>query len=116
MEDLLTVETQRVGDVGIITATGEVDMTTARLLRDAVREVMREEAVHLILDVRKVDYMDSTGMSVIMTARKLTSEVHGKVYLITRPGEAARALELVKTHHLVEMADTPEEALQALGA
>jgi hypothetical protein len=60
--------------------------------------------------------MDSSGMSVIMTSKKLTEEHHGKVFLITQPGEAARALELVKVYHLVELADTPEQALQALGA
>ncbi|MBW3624920.1 MAG: STAS domain-containing protein [Armatimonadetes bacterium] len=114
MEDALTVEKHREGEIGIITAKGDVDMGTLRPLRDAVREVAADGAVHIVLDMRQVDYMDSSGMSIIMTARKLTSEHNGEVYLIFPIGSAGRALELVKAHHLVEVADSPEEAVKAL--
>ena len=115
MEDLLRVNRERKGEIGIVTASGEVEMSTLRPLREAIREVVAEGAVHLILDMRGVDYMDSTGMGVIMTAKKLTSEHHGKVYLITPIGSAGHVLELVKAHQLVELADTPEDAIKALG-
>ena len=115
MDDFLTVEKERTGEVGIITASGDVDMSTMRPLREAIRDIAADGAIHLILDLRKVDYMDSSGMSVIMTAKKLAAEQNGKVFLVTRSGNASHALQLVKDYHMVELADTPEDALNALG-
>ena len=115
MDDMLEVKTHRQGEIGIVTAIGEVDMSTTKPLREAVREIVAEGAVHLILDFQGVDYMDSSGMSIIMTAKRLAEDQNGKVVLIIQPKGAGHALELVKVYHMVNMAESLEDALKALG-
>jgi len=42
--------------------TGEVDVSTASMLREQIRELAAKGAVHLIADLSQVDFLDATGL------------------------------------------------------
>ena len=112
-EDLI-VEKQTVGEIGIVKADGIVDLATMRPMREAVRGLISDGVKHLVLDLRRVSYMDSAGISVIMTAKRGVSDKHGEVYIATQPGEVQRALDLIQMNRVVRLVSTPEEAMDAL--
>src|SRR5438045_1997413 len=50
-----------IGDCAVLQVTGEVDVYTAPLLREQIRDLAAKGAVHLIADLDRVDFLDSTA-------------------------------------------------------
>ena len=112
--DDLIVEKRTVDDIGVVKADGIVDLATMRPMREAVRELLSGGVKHMILDLRAVGYMDSAGISIIMTAKRGVADHRGEVYVAAKPGEVSRALHLVQMDRVVKFVEDPEEALQTL--
>ena len=72
--------------------TGELDMDSASKLEEAVREVCAS-GTELVIDLRKVTFMDSTGLRVLIVAAALCEEKGHELRII--PGEdIQRILEI----------------------
>jgi stage II sporulation protein AA (anti-sigma F factor antagonist) len=72
--------------------TGELDMDSASKLEEAVREV-GASGTGLVIDLRKVTFMDSTGLRVLIVAATLCEEMGHELRII--PGEdIQRILEI----------------------
>ena len=114
--DDLVVERQCQGDIGIVRADGVVDLATMRPMREAVRGLIADGVRYIVLDLRDVGYMDSAGISIIMTAKRGVAERDGDVYVSTRPGEVERALSLIQIDRVVHLVPSPEAVIEQLGA
>ena len=71
-----------IGDCAVIQVTGEVDVYTAPMLRDQIRELAAKGAVHLIADLGRVDFLDSTGLGALVGGLKRLREVGGSLALV----------------------------------
>ena len=72
--------------------TGELDVDSANKLEEAVREVCAS-GTGLVIDLRKVTFMDSTGLRVLIVAGALCEEMGHELRII--PGEdIQRILEM----------------------
>ncbi len=112
--DDLRVEQETRENVGIVTADGIVDLSTMRPMREAVRDLILEGVTHVVLDLRRVSYMDSAGVSIIMTAKRGTSDKGGKVFVAVRPGEVERALHMIQMERVVQFIEAPEQVFGGL--
>ena len=112
--DDLMVQKQTVGDIGIVRAGGIVDLATMRPMREAVRDLLSDGVKHMVLDLRDVLYMDSAGISIIMTAKRGVSDRRGEVFVAAKSGEVSRALHLVQMDRVVKFVEDPQEALKQL--
>ncbi len=66
----LALSTRTVDDFEIIEVGGEVDVYTAPKLREAIVTAIEAGHTRLIIDVEKVDFLDSTGLGVLVGALK----------------------------------------------
>jgi anti-anti-sigma factor len=72
--------------------TGELDIDSASKLEEAVREGCASDT-GLVIDLRKVTFMDSTGLRVLIVAGTLCEEMGHELRII--PGEdIQRILEI----------------------
>ena len=75
-----------------LTLTGELDLGSADKLEEAVREVCASGA-ELVIDLRKVTFVDSTGLRVLIVAGTLCEENGHELRII--PGDdIQRILEM----------------------
>ena len=75
-----------------LAVTGELDLDSANKLEEAVREACASGA-ELVIDLRKVTFMDSTGLRVLIVAGTLCEEMGHELRII--PGEdIQRILEI----------------------
>jgi anti-sigma B factor antagonist len=70
------------GDCAVLQVTGEVDVYTAPMLRERIREIAAKGAVHLIADLGQVDFLDSTGLGVLVGGLKRLREDGGSLALV----------------------------------
>ncbi|MFT4187043.1 MAG: STAS domain-containing protein [Aeromicrobium sp.] len=66
----LTVETRSKPPFHIIEVGGEIDVYTAPRLREAVVEAIDAGQRRLLIDIERVEFLDSTGLGVLVGALK----------------------------------------------
>jgi anti-sigma B factor antagonist len=84
----LKVSSRSQGDYTVVTATGEIDLYTApRLHSELVAVLSGDGPVRLVVDMSGVEFCDSTGMNVLLSALRQARERGGQLELAApRPG------------------------------
>ena len=67
-QDLLRIDTVAHADRVTVSLRGELDVSTSPDLVDALASVVQGRAPRLDVDLERLDYADSTGLSVFVTA------------------------------------------------
>src|SRR4051812_6696029 len=88
----VVVQSER--DVVRVCPCGEVDMGTAGQIREQLERATASGAKHLVLDLRGVTFLDSTGLHLVLEA-DAASRVQGLEFgLIGGPADVQRVFDL----------------------
>ena len=102
-------------DVTLLALNGELDAHTAEGLEKILQDIFAKGCCKIILDLRKLAYISSQGISVLMSALLQAHDCQGNLVLL-RPSPMVRAvLEMVAATEIFSMANNQAAALQALG-
>ena len=66
----LFVDTKRARDEATVTVAGELDVSNAEALDRAIRDAEESDARRIVIDMRELAFIDSTGLSVLLSARR----------------------------------------------
>jgi len=66
----------------LLQINGEIDMATGPELRQRIVQYVQEGHLHIILDLAKVDFIDSTGLGVLIGGLKRTRSHGGDLQCI----------------------------------
>ena len=83
-----------IGDCAVLRVTGEVDVYTAPVLREQIRELAAKGAVHLIADLGRVDFLDSTGLGALVGGLKRVREAGGSLALVISTPRILRIFQI----------------------
>src|SRR6201996_1327416 len=83
-----------VGDLAVLQVTGEVGLYRAPLLGERIRELAAGGAVHLIADLSEVDFLDSTGLGVLVGGLKRVREDGGSLALVIKTSRILRVFQI----------------------
>lgn len=107
------VSSERRGDaIGVVTISGEVDVYTSPRVRSAMLEQFDAGATSLVVDLAKVDYLDSSGLGVLVAGLKRAREHGGEVYLVACKPRILRVLEVTGLKRVFALTPTVDEAVQ----
>ncbi|MTI70918.1 MAG: anti-sigma F factor antagonist [Firmicutes bacterium] len=96
----------------IIDFNGELDHHTASDIRKQVDELYSEKMLHnIILDLDNLNFMDSSGIGLIMGRYKTVSQNGGKVCLINANNRIQKILKMSGILKIVHVYDNLNEAL-----
>ena len=82
------------GDCAVLQVTGEIDVYTAPILRERIRDLAAEGAVHIIADLSRVDFLDSTGLGVLVGGLRRLREHDGSLTPVISTTRILRILEV----------------------
>jgi len=85
------------------------------LLRDVMNEIIAEGWKKIILNLRKVTIMDSSGIGEVVSSWKLAQRFGGKVKLLRPAPSVKRTLLLTQLVPLLEVFDDEREAVESFG-
>jgi anti-sigma B factor antagonist len=78
----LSLSTRAVGGYRVLEVAGEIDVYTAPQLRERLIEMVEGGARHVIVDLERVEFLDSTGLGVLVGALKRLRGVSGELALV----------------------------------
>ncbi|MEI6430576.1 MAG: STAS domain-containing protein [bacterium] len=109
----LQIEMRRVSGATILDLTGEVDSYNAPKLRDRMERLIAEGESQLIINLSKVDYIDSTGIGMLVGGLKQASEAGGGIKLICPNKDVYRLFHITNLTRAFPIHDTEQAALEA---
>lgn len=107
----MDVTTRREGDFGIVSVSGEVDLYTSPRLRDAILSCVGRRQASVIVDLRDVPYMDSSGIATLVEALQATRKHHGRLVLAGLTPRVREVFELMSLQSVFDLAPSVETAL-----
>jgi len=78
----LTLETRDIDGRTIVSVGGEIDVYTAPKLRDKITELVGGGTYHLVIDMASVEFLDSTGLGVLVGGLKKVRAHDGSLELV----------------------------------
>ena len=101
--------------VTIASVEGEIDLSNAAELEMAISHAVANEAVGLVVDLAGVDYLDSSGVTLLFNLARRVSR-RQQEFVVVVPGEAhvRQILTLSGATEALELHDTLPEALSQL--
>jgi anti-anti-sigma factor len=81
----LKVVSEQVDDVRVISANGEMDYHTFRLLSEAIDQALAEEAQKILLNMAEVTYIDSSALGSLLYNQKRVRQKPADLMIISSP-------------------------------
>ncbi|MGA9872215.1 MAG: STAS domain-containing protein [Rhodococcus sp. (in: high G+C Gram-positive bacteria)] len=116
MEDqrLLRVEIDSLAGVAVVKAHGEVDLTTAPDLAEAIDKAMASAPTILVVDLSGVGFLASVGMSALIKARREMGSATTMALVADGPA-TRRPMELVGLDAAIPLYSDLASALASVG-
>ncbi len=96
-------------DCALIYLTGELDACSAPRLEEEIAAQLSAECLRVVLDLTEVEFIDSTGIRLVMQVVNRTARGNEVVVINPRARLARRALEIVGLTNFVPTADALTE-------
>ena len=110
----MIVEKRRVGGCTLLIVEGVVKLgQSAQFLAEAFKRALAEDVGHVLVDLEKINYMDSTGIGELVGYLVRFQDQERKLILI-RPSE--KILRLLQVAHVAELFPIYDDAEAAVAA
>jgi len=107
----LSLETRQEDGHTIIEVGGEIDVYTAPKLRDKITELVGNGDYNLVIDMEKVDFLDSTGLGVLVGGLKKVRAHDGSMELICSQDRLLKIFRITGLAKVFVIHESAEAAL-----
>lgn len=109
----LSLSTREVGDVTVVSVGGEIDVYTAPKLRDRLSELVNDGRYHLVIDMEQVEFLDSTGLGVLVGGLKKVRAHQGSMEIVCHQPRLLKIFRITGLAKVFRIHDSEDAALAA---
>lgn len=109
----LSLSTHTVGDRTVVQVGGEIDVYTAPKLREQLVELVNDGSYHLIVDMEGVEFLDSTGLGVLVGGLKRVRAHDGSLRLVCTQERILKIFRITGLTKVFPIHTTVDEAVTA---
>ena len=104
----LTLETRTEGEAAVIALTGELDLAGAAALQ---QEVALVDAKAAVLDLRGLEFMDSSGLRAIVLCAQRAQDAGRRFALIPGAAQVMRVFDITRMSERLRFVAEPGEVI-----
>lgn len=109
MESSLQLEVRSADRAAVIAVGGELDLASAPALEQELERAATSGADLVIVDLRELQFIDSTGLGLLIKAHR-QAEAAGRKFAVVRGGrQVQRLLDVTGIEQRLTLVDSPEE-------
>ena len=101
----LSVRIERQADLTTIYACGELDLASLSILDQALREAEKTDVTRIILDLRELEFIDSTGLGILVAAARRSDADSDRLRVSHVSGAVARLMRLTGVDRVMNLVD-----------
>ncbi len=94
------------GETQELKLAGEIDAYTAPQLKEALLPLTKNEGTTVVVDFEGVNYMDSTGLGVFISALKSTKENNSDLRLVALQERVRRLFDITGLDSIIDIEST----------
>ena len=107
----LTLATREVDGKTIVAVGGEIDVYTAPKLRDKITELVAAGVYDLVVDMGEVEFLDSTGLGVLVGGLKKVRAHDGSLQLVCSQDRLLKIFRITGLAKVFVIHESADEAL-----
>lgn len=111
MQSNFNVEARDGESTVVIEVTGELDLASSPGLQHELEEGAASRARLVIVDLRSLEFMDSTGLSVLVRAHQRATQSGQRFGVVRGPQQVQRLLSLTGVADRLTIVEAPEDLL-----
>ena len=113
----MQLEERMVGDVAIVTVTGEITLKQSRnaMLHDKVRSLVQRGHKHVLVDLAGVSFVDSAGLGELVQTNSTMKNHGGALKLFSPTSRLRELLVLTRLTTVLGMYEDEAQALASVG-
>lgn len=100
------LDPHRIGSHTVVGVTGEIDVATAPALRDSLLALLNRGAPSLVVDLRGVTFIDSTGIGSLLRIHHRQHLLGGSVHFVADQSAVLRVFDLMHLRRRLHVAPT----------
>ena len=97
----------------VIAVSGEIDVYTAPRLRELLIELVNSRFYQLVVNMEKVEFLDSTGLGVLVGGLKRVRAHDGSLDLVCTQERILKSFRITGLTKVFGIHDTVDEAIAA---
>ena len=105
-----SIDVRRADDRVEVILVGELDIATHGDADVALREAQASGVQTIVLDLRRLNFMDSTGLRLLVQADLRAQESGHRLAIVRGPDAVHRVLEITGLDTKLDLIDDPAEA------
>ena len=104
------IEIENAGDYNVLKPTGDLDVYTVGSLRDALGQLISDEAPRVVVELDGVPFMDSSGLGALMGGVRRLREAGGDLAIACTREQHLKLFNITGFGEGVSIAPTADEA------
>ena len=106
----IDIKTDNEGGTLVYRLRGSLDVATSPAVRAALLQSANEGNTEIIVDLTKLQFLDSTGLGALIGAHRRALEKGGKIRLVVNEGPISRLLNITGLVRVFPVYHTVEDA------
>ena len=98
----------------VVAIAGEIDLNSSPQMRKAFGELIDKGTTKVIVDLKQVSYIDSSGLATLIEVMQKIKKNRGAMSLVNMSDKIRNLFEITKLDKLFSIYRTQEEALAAV--
>lgn len=109
----LSFESRKENGWTVLVVTGEVDLYTSPQLRDGITGLLEQGGSRIVIDLSSVEFMDSSGLGVLVIGLKRAKERDGEFALVCKEGSVQKILSITGLDRVFSIHGSVAEATRS---
>ncbi|QQO11117.1 anti-sigma factor antagonist [Breznakiella homolactica] len=110
----MELKIRKTGEIYIIDAEGDMDLYNSYKLKELLMKMLEKKVERLIINLEKVDYIDSSGIGALIYICSTAKKVNLKLAIANIHGSVRKSIELTKVMIYLPVAENLDEAIAQL--
>jgi anti-anti-sigma factor len=104
------VKTEDRGEAVMMKLTGELDISSAAKVEDELSRWEPKKPSQIVLDLSSLDFMDSTGLRLLIAADARARDEGRKLTIVKGPEPVQRVFRITRLEERLDLVDEPPAA------
>lgn len=94
----------------VLSPRGDIDVATAERLKEAVTEVLLAGDLHVVVDLGRVEFIDSTGLGALIGGRRRALAMSGSFAVVCAEKHLLKVFRITGLDKVLDISGTLAEA------
>lgn len=114
METDIDLEVEKMGNISIIQASGDLDTFTCAKLREAICDLIENGCSRIVINIADVNYIDSSGLGTLVGGLRRVAEKNGGLAIAGANPQVQKVFTITGLCKVFKLFDDNKQAANSL--